>query len=116
MSKSSSAPRRYTAPCVRMLAFGFIVGGLSMHSAAAQVATGKTIAEQSCARCHIVAPGGGTGWTDAPPFQALADRDGASSAKLSAFIQQPHMHMLDTARPPAEANALAAYIMSLRGH
>ena len=109
-----SALRRYTARCVRVAAFGFIIASLLAHSAAAQLATGKTIAEQSCARCHIVAPGGGTGWTDAPTFQAIADRDGASSAKLSAFIQQPHLHMLDTARPPAEANALAAYIMSLR--
>ena len=96
------------------LAIALSLAALTTAPAAAQVAGGKALAEQYCTRCHVIAQGGGTGWTDAPTFQALAKRDGASAAKLSSFIQQPHMHMLDTARPPAEANALAAYIMSLR--
>jgi len=78
------------------------------------VATGHRLTEQLCSRCHVVTPSGHGSWTDAPDFQAIANGPGASARALSAFIQKPHMHMLNTQRPPAEADAIAAYIMSLR--
>jgi hypothetical protein len=54
------------------------------------------------------------GWTDAPAFQTIANRTDWTAAKLSGLIQQPHLHMLNTGRPPSEANEIAAYIISLR--
>lgn len=101
---------------VTVVAMMFAATGAAAQTAPSQVRQGQMLAEQACVKCHVVAAAGGTGWTDAPSFLSLANRDGASAAKLSVFIQQPHMHMLDVARPPNEANALAAYIMSLRAH
>ena len=76
-------------------------------------ATGRNLAEQLCSQCHVVVPSGQPGWTDAPAFDAIANGQGATAAKLSAFIQKPHMHMLNTGRPQGEADAIAAYIISL---
>ena len=84
------------------------------QSAPNAAATGQKLAEQYCVQCHVVVPNGKAGWTDAPAFDAIANREGTTAAKLSASIQKPHMHMLNTGRPPGEANSLAAYILSLR--
>ncbi|HEY0183179.1 MAG TPA: cytochrome c [Rhodopila sp.] len=78
------------------------------------VAAGQKLAQQYCAECHVVVPGTGSGWTDAPAFDAVANRQGTTAQTLSSFIQQPHMHMVNTGRPPNEANEIAAYILSLR--
>jgi hypothetical protein len=65
-------------------------------------------------RCHPIAPTGKRGWTDAPAFEAIANRPCSTTETLSATIQQPHMKMLNIGRPVAEANDIAVYIMSLR--
>lgn len=79
-----------------------------------QVADGQRIAAGLCARCHVIAPTGAGSWTDAPPFEAIANRPGMTRDWLANFVQQPHMHMLtdDYTRP--QADSIAAYIMSLR--
>ena len=78
------------------------------------VAAGQKLAQQYCAECHVVVPSSARGWTDAPAFEAIANRQGTTEKTLSLYILQPHMHMLNTGRPPAEANQIAAYIISLR--
>jgi mono/diheme cytochrome c family protein len=77
-------------------------------------AAGHVLAEQFCADCHVVAPNGRPGWTDAPAFDAIANRPDTTEAKLSAFIQIPHAHMLNTGRPKNESEGIATYILSLR--
>jgi cytochrome c len=77
-------------------------------------AAGLKLAQQYCVRCHQIAPSGKRGWTDAPAFEAIANRPGSTTETLSATIQKPHMKMLNTQRPVAEANEIAVYIMSLR--
>jgi cytochrome c len=77
-------------------------------------AAGLKLAQKNCAGCHQIAPSGKRGWTDAPAFEAIANRPGSTVETLSATIQKPHMKMLNTGRPPAEANEIAVYIMSLR--
>ncbi|MCW3473440.1 c-type cytochrome [Limobrevibacterium gyesilva] len=84
------------------------------QSAPNNAATGQTLAQQLCSRCHVVVPSGQRGWTDAPAFDAIANRQGATAAKLSAVIQKPHLHMLNTGLPQDQADAIAAYIISLR--
>ena len=79
-------------------------------------ATGKSLAQQYCATCHVVTPTGHGGWTDAPRFDAIANRAGESADKLSTFIQKGHLNMLHDQRPKPEADAIAAYILSLRKH
>jgi cytochrome c2 len=99
-----------------VVAAGLAVAALYGHaqSAPSNAATGQKLAEQYCVQCHVVVPNGKAGWTDAPAFDVIANRKETTAAKLSAFIQKPHMHMLNTGRPRGEANSIAAYILSLR--
>lgn len=90
------------------------VPGAAWAQNASQAQAGLTLAQRYCVRCHVVVPSASKGWTDAPPFQTIANRPGTTVASLSAFIQQQHMHMLNTGRPRNEANQIAAYIVSLR--
>jgi mono/diheme cytochrome c family protein len=99
----------------------FLVAGLlaMVQSAAAQpapnpVAPGKQLAQQYCVQCHVIVPSTKPGWTDAPAFDAIANRPGVTAAKLSEVAQKPHMHMMNDERPKNEADAIAAYIISLR--
>jgi mono/diheme cytochrome c family protein len=75
---------------------------------------GRRIAERYCARCHVVSPEGGAGWTDAPAFVDLAQDRRISRAWMRDFVTKLHMHMLHTERSPAEADAITAYLLSLR--
>ena len=81
----------------------------------AQIQSGQNLARQYCSECHVVAPSPSKGWTDAPAFDAIANNPSNTAAKLAQFIEQPHMHMMNTGRPAPEAAALAAYILSLKG-
>ncbi|MGA3002244.1 MAG: c-type cytochrome [Acetobacteraceae bacterium] len=89
---------------------------VSAQPAPNAVAQGKLVAQQYCVTCHIITPTGQGGWTDAPRFDAIANRPGVSAAQISTFVQKPHMNMLNDQRPKAEADAIAAYILSLRKH
>jgi len=115
--------------CTEMTKYGFRISKLSLvtvvflamapHGGHAQQATkssvaGKALAQRYCIECHAVVPGTKGGWTDAPDFSAIANRPQTTPAKLSLFIQQPHMHMLNTGRPAREADQISAYIISLR--
>jgi cytochrome c2 len=84
------------------------------QSASSDVLPGREIAVRLCSECHVVGSSDETGWTNAPTFVQIANRRETTEAKLKSFIQQPHVDMLNSARPPREAVALAAYIMSLR--
>lgn len=75
---------------------------------------GRQLAQHYCAACHVLDPNDTRGMTDAPAFVVLANRPGTTEQTLSRFIQKPHLQIPDTGRPPAEADAIAAYIMSLR--
>jgi mono/diheme cytochrome c family protein len=79
-------------------------------------AAGQQLAEKYCVTCHIIGPSGHGGWTDAPRFDAIANRPNVSAAQISAFVQKPHMNMLNDQRPKPEADAIATYILSLRKH
>ena len=83
-------------------------------SAQTSAPAGHALATQYCARCHIVAPGGAGGWTNAPSFEAIANNPQANLGGLSAFIQRPYEKMLNTGRPANESEAIATYILSLR--
>ena len=84
--------------------------------AASASSAGQKLAQQYCAECHVVAPNGKRGWTDAPAFDAVANRPGTTAQTLTTFIERPHLHMENTGRPPAQANEIAVYILSLRKH
>jgi len=106
------SPRRFGAIVIAVAALA--VWPALPASAQSRAATGEKLAGRYCSQCHVIAPNGEGGWTDAPKFEDIANRPTASAAALSAFTQQPHIHMVNTGRPRGEANDLAAYIMSLR--
>jgi mono/diheme cytochrome c family protein len=78
-------------------------------------AAGLRLSEQYCITCHTVVPSRERGWTDAPSFPEIANRPGVTAAKLSEVVQKPHMNMMNDQRPKDEADAIATYIISLRG-
>jgi len=89
------------------------------HAAAAQpardqVATGRNLAGQYCVTCHVITPSEQGSWTDAPKFTAIANRPGITAAAISATVQKSHVNMMNDQRPKPEADAIAAYVMSLR--
>jgi mono/diheme cytochrome c family protein len=91
-----------------------IVPGAAFAAPSPQAASGLKLAQQYCAGCHQVSPSSKRGWTDAPAFDAIANRPGTTMAGLNAIIRKPHMKMLNTDRPPQEANDIATYILTLR--
>jgi len=106
--------RPMIAKLLLMLAAAGLVRQAGAQGVPDTAASGKALAEQYCVSCHVIVPSNQAGWTDAPPFAAIANRPGATAASLSAIIQKPHMNMLNDKRPKPEADALAAYIISLR--
>jgi mono/diheme cytochrome c family protein len=116
----TTAHRMLAVPRGRIGVAGMLgVATLLACSAAGQAqqatpAEGRRIAERYCARCHVVAPGGGAGWTDAPAFVEIAQDPKVTRAWMRDFVTKLHMHMLNTDRSPAEADAITAYLLSLR--
>lgn len=99
--------------CAAAAALGLVI--VRFHAfAETKPAPGLALSQQYCVGCHVVAPSASKGWTDAPAFDAIANRRGTTTASLTAIIEKPHMKMLNTQRPPNEAKAIAAYIMTLR--
>ncbi len=108
-------PRAYSL----VIAIGCLLAaahGVHAQSKSNPVAAGGRLAADLCSQCHVVAANGRTGWTNAPAFETIGNRPGETAAKLSAFIQQPQPQMLHTNQPKGDADAIAAYIMSLRRH
>jgi mono/diheme cytochrome c family protein len=101
---------------VSAMAAGSLTGLLASPAAFAQGATdtGKGLSERYCAACHVVTPTGKAGWTDAPSFQAIADRPGVTAAWVTDYTEKQHMEMMHDMRPHDQAAAIAGYLMSLR--
>lgn len=116
MSRTWKVIPALAAPILAAIAAGalWLIPGNSIAAPRDNVALGLRLSHQYCEACHIVVHSDSKGWTDAPSFEAIAVRDETTRARLASFIEKPHMHMLNTARPPAEAEAIAAYILSLR--
>jgi hypothetical protein len=63
----------------------------------------------------MIIPNGPASWTDAPSFESIANRPAITQQWLASFAQNPqHMDMLFEEYTRAQANAIAAYILSLR--
>ena len=78
------------------------------------VAAGQKLAQKYCADCHVIESTPKPAWNDPPPFQTTANRPDVTAASLAAHIRKPHGNLATNARPRAEADALAAYVLSLR--
>jgi cytochrome c len=106
--------------CQPVLAFIAVLGlAVLPRSAAADpsaeaIAAGHKLAQTYCADCHVIELTPKPAWNDPPPFQVTASRPDVTAASLAAHIRKPHGKVATNARPPAEADEIAAYILSLR--
>ena len=78
---------------------------------AADVETGRRLAQSRCAPCHVIGPWRGDEQAAAPPFAVIAQKFPSNTA-LILGLRGPHQKM--NFRPSqSEADDIAAYIRSL---
>jgi mono/diheme cytochrome c family protein len=91
-----------------------IVYAIVLPSAAlaADADNGKRLAQARCAGCHAIEPNQVRQVADAPPFELIARKFGASAEMLAFALLDPHprMNVVLTRR---EAQDIAVFISSL---
>ncbi len=100
---------------MKRIAVGCCIGLSLVASSgrAADVESGKRLAQQRCAACHIVTANPRNDFVaDAPPFLAIGRKYGFDSEALVFNLVGPHAKMNFALTRP-EANDVAAYIQSL---
>ncbi len=92
------------------------------HAPAGNAAHSRTIediafAQASCGGCHAVEDPGISPNPASPTFAEIAQRHGTTRQTLSAFLRDAHNYpeAMDFDLTPQQANALASYMMTLRG-
>jgi mono/diheme cytochrome c family protein len=90
----------------------FAAIGMSTAAVAADVESGRRVAEARCVTCHFVGPGQRREVGDAPPFEAIARKFAVSPELLAFSILEPHPRM-NVTLTRREAQDIAAYINSL---
>lgn len=82
---------------------------------AADVQNGRRLAQQVCAECHAVLPGGPRSpKAGAPTFDELARAPGMTSMALSVAFTTPHAGMPMFRLTAEQQEDVIAYILSLR--
>jgi len=81
-----------------------------------QAAQGSAFAEANCSGCHAVKAGGVSPNPSAPPFEAVANRQGLTSQTLRSWLDNSHYYpdVMQFEIAPADVENLAAYIVTLR--
>lgn len=83
--------------------------------ASRMAAEGHRLAQAWCQSCHAIEPHMTDFFDEAPSFQAIADRRGTTALSLKVFWRTSHQNMPNIVISPEQADALSAYILSLRG-
>ena len=97
------------------LAFAAALAGSAAQAQTLGTEGGRALAQEFCARCHAVsAAQERPGETDAPPFRRLAADRRWTRAALIRMMTVPHVNMPPPVLTDAEAQEVAAYILSLR--
>lgn len=82
---------------------------------AQDAAEGKRLAEQWCANCHRIAPGGPGPASDAVPgFAAITGQSGRTPEAIATFLRSPHAGMPDHGLTLRQAQDIAAYLIAQR--
>jgi mono/diheme cytochrome c family protein len=107
-------PDRLEKPSMKRIAAGVLLGLLAASGApAADIETGRRLAQQRCAPCHIVTgPPRNDLVADAPPFLVIGRKYGFDAEAIALNLVGPHAKMNFALTRP-EANDVAAYIQSL---
>ena len=104
-------------PAFFRLAQVLLVAAVGLGGPAALAADanhGAELAKRWCASCHLVDIGQKQASTDAPPFDAIADKSDFTAEKVAFFLLDPHPKMPNFPLSRNEAADLAAYIGSMR--
>ena len=84
-----------------------------LPAGAQDVAEGRRLAEQWCAHCHRVAPGGpGPASDTAPDFATIAARPGRTAEAIATFLRIPHAGMPDHGLTLRQSRDLAAHVVA----
>ncbi len=100
---------------MKQIAVGCCLGLLLLASGAlaADIESGRRLAQQQCAACHIVtASPRNDVLADAPPFLAIGRKYGFDAEALAFNLVGPHVKMNFALTRP-DAGDVAAYIQSL---
>ena len=82
--------------------------------AAGQADSGKDIAVQFCASCHLVTEGQKSASADVPTFPSIAAKYDEEIDYLVGFLADPHPPMPNFSLTRREIRDLLAYIKSLK--
>lgn len=78
------------------------------------VARGRALAEQVCARCHSLQRNAASPNPDAPPFAVVAEVPGMTSLALTVSLQSAHQKMPNLVLDLQERADVIAFILSYR--
>jgi mono/diheme cytochrome c family protein len=96
-----------------LLLAGWITDGFTQEIGDRQ--EGFRIAGDVCAECHAIRVDGlGSVNPNAPPFPVIANKAGMTDMALRTWFQTPHPTMPNFIIKTADADALIAYIRSLK--
>lgn len=94
---------------------------IRVHSAAGatpaetSASEGHRLAEAWCQGCHAVEPHVLEMPNEPPSFRTIANQPGITPLALKVFFRTSHKDMPNLVIGPDEADALASYILSLKG-
>jgi cytochrome c2 len=103
--------RPHDSVCAMIALSGALVIANGSVRAAGDPASGKDIARNWCARCHLV--DGGRARDAAPRLRAIAGDPSWTEDRLAAFLAKPHGGMRSFSFSRQEIDDLVAYIRSL---
>ncbi|MGK7062761.1 c-type cytochrome [Bradyrhizobium sp. 1050_B9_N1_2] len=83
--------------------------------AADSASRGHRLAKAWCNSCHAIEPHMAGMSDQAPAFAAIANRHGTTALSLKVFLKTSHQNMPNLVIAPDQAEALANYILSLKG-
>jgi len=90
-----------------------VTAALSSAAVAADAETGRTIARQWCAGCHIV-EAAQAGGDSAPAFPSIANDPNRNPSALRAWLSDPHPPMPNLQLSRSEIDDVIAYLQTLR--
>jgi mono/diheme cytochrome c family protein len=99
---------------VLILAVLLLVRQHGASGAAADASRGERLAAAWCSDCHAIGPRTSPSGRRAPDFAAIAAQPAMTELMLKVFLRTSHPTMPNLIIEPADADALAQYILGLR--
>lgn len=107
---------------IGFVTIGVLLLAACQHAASGNAAHSRTIediafAQASCGGCHAVETPGISPNPASPTFAEIAQRHGTTQRTLATFLRDAHNYpeAMDFDLTPQQAEALARYMMTLRG-